>query len=415
MRMSTLARAIADGDSLLGESSDWDEAAPTATPTSPTGSVGSGQRWEIERSRIEKRDQLGEGMFGEVHAGVVTGLFPHEATTQVAIKQLNEGAAEDVAKEFSKEARVMQKISECDQMVKLLGVCTVGQPLMMLMELMPRGDLKTALRASRPKIKKASSLGMQALGQMLCDIAAGMLYLATKNVVHRDLAARNCLVAEDYAVKIGDFGLTRQLYSKEYYKQTGNDVLPIRWMAPEALQDGTFTTAGDVWSFGVVLWEVVTFAKLPYGLWTNAEVFDHVCEEEYRLPQPKENCPDGLYAVAVRCWAEEPADRVKFKDILAELKRITPTLDPDPILHRKAAKKKVPVPEPKAVEEDARSIDSFEAAGYMAMLDMSGNPKESFYTAVADLPDESEYMETLPPSSLKRSATRWIKPPSEGY
>ena len=117
---------------------------------------------------------------------------------------------------------------------------------------------------------------------------------------------------------------------------------------------------------------MVTFAKLPYGLWTNAEVFDHVCEEEYRLPQPKENCPDGLYAVAVRCWAEEPADRAKFKDILAELKRITPTLDPDPVLHRKAAKKKAPVPEPKAVEEDARSIDSFEAAGYMAMLDMSG-------------------------------------------
>eukprot|EP00039_Didymoeca_costata_P011223 m.156950 g.156950 ORF g.156950 m.156950 type:complete len:169 (-) comp15105_c0_seq16:770-1276(-) len=147
------------------------------------------------------------------------------------------------------------------------------------------------------------------------DIAEGMAGLSKERIVHRDLACRNCLVNESYDVKIGDFGLTRQLYQKEYYRKGTAAALPIRWMAPESLEDGVFTSQSDVWAFGIVIWELLTFAKLPYSLLSNHEVAESVCEEEYRLECPR-NAPEDFFNVTQFCWYTEPEDRSSFENLV---------------------------------------------------------------------------------------------------
>lgn len=128
---------------------------------------------------------------------------------------------------------------------------------------MARGDLKSVLRATRPKRDGPSGITKQRMVLLGADVAEGMEYLSSVSIVHRDLAARNCLVSEDYEAKVGDFGLTRKTYCRDYYRMKGSAPLPIRWMAPESLEDGVFSSASDVWSFGVLLWEIGAFGTLP--------------------------------------------------------------------------------------------------------------------------------------------------------
>lgn len=158
-------------------------------------------------------------------------------------------------------------------MVKLLGVVTRGQPTLVIMELMVNGDLKRYLRSHRPCENITNTPpNLDRILQMAIEIADGMAYLSTKKFVHRDLAARNCMVAEDLTVKVGDFGMTRDVYERDYYRKGSKGLLPVRWMAPESLKDGVFSSYSDVWSYGVVLWEMVTFASQPYQGLSNDQV-----------------------------------------------------------------------------------------------------------------------------------------------
>eukprot|EP00041_Stephanoeca_diplocostata_P007343 m.102954 g.102954 ORF g.102954 m.102954 type:complete len:537 (+) comp16831_c0_seq4:261-1871(+) len=434
-RMSWLAGSVQDsllrsqrkvlklsgGDMLLEESSgdNFDDASVDvadvikALPPAMAQTLSRKKNWEYDRSKLEIQEVLGEGMFGCVSQGIARGgLVAGEAETRVAVKQLMESAGSDVAKEFDKEVHIMKALSGCSKVVSLLGVCTQSQPHLMLMELMPRGDLKTALRASRPKASKPSPLSLRHLVTMLNDIAQGMEFLSKNNVVHRDLAARNCMVADDYGVKIGDFGLTRKLYTKDYYRQNEADCLPVRWMSPEALQDGVFTTAGDVWSFGVVLWEVVSFAKLPYSLWTNHEVYENVCDEDYRLPCPKE-CPANIFALTRFCWEEEPQNRATFAQLVQKTGDLIPRVSTDPISkggkHRKGATS-TPVPKskpespPPAIDDGGdghHSDDSFDDLSQY--VSVTGEVGAVFYEAAMRSPSVAQ----SPPSGLVRKATVW--------
>merc|ERR1712135_230287 len=150
------------------------------------------------------------------------------------------------------------------------------------------------------------------------QIACGMKYLTTQHFTHRDLAARNCLVGENLLVKISDFGLTRDIYSNEYYKVTGTErLLPVRWMAPESITHGKFTNETDVWSYGVVLWEIFTFGKVPYYLRTNKEVMEAVSLGHHL--NPPEGCPDVIKTIVLSCWKLFPNDRIKFSTIVESL------------------------------------------------------------------------------------------------
>jgi len=306
--------------SLSAGLSEVEEAPP---PPPPARKV-----WEFDRSKLSELRQIGEGNFGVVYLAKAEGLIPGEAVTEVAIKTL---ATEDEAaeQEFMSEVKVMKAVSKCGSIVQLLAVCTDKAPKYMIMEFMPKGDLKDVLKAARPKSSAPAPFGASKLAQMGAQIAEGMSYLGTLHIVHRDLAARNCLVGEDYRVKVGDFGLTRRTYASEYYRMKNSAPLPIRWMAIESLEDGLFTNATDLWAFGIVLWEIVSFGKLPYARMENFAVVDEVTENDYRMPAPS-FCPAGFHTMMLQCWESEPEDRGTFDDKRATLLEMAARLSDEP-------------------------------------------------------------------------------------
>uniref|UniRef100_A0A667YRU0 Tyrosine-protein kinase receptor n=1 Tax=Myripristis murdjan TaxID=586833 RepID=A0A667YRU0_9TELE len=274
--------------------------------------------WEVAREKISLSRELGQGSFGMVYEGMAKGVVKDEPETRVAVKTVNESASMRERIEFLNEASVMKEFN-CHHVVRLLGVVSQGQPTLVIMELMTRGDLKSYLRSLRPK-EQWSNLSLPPLKKMLQmagQIADGMAYLNANKFVHRDLAARNCMVAEDFTVKIGDFGMTRDIYETDYYRKGGKGLLPVRWMSPESLKDGVFTTNSDVWSFGVVLWEVATLAEQPYQGLSNEQVLRFVMEGG--LLEKPQYCPDMLFELMRMCWQYNPKMRPSFLEIISSI------------------------------------------------------------------------------------------------
>ncbi|TGZ47902.1 insulin receptor isoform X1 [Temnothorax longispinosus] len=263
--------------------------------------------WEVPRENVEILEELGLGNFGMVYRGYLDG------TGQVAIKTISETASQREKNEFLNEASVMKNFSTW-HIIKLLGVVSMGNPPFVIMELMENGDLKTYLRRIRDTqmVPNASRIM-----RMAAEIADGMAYLESKKFVHRDLAARNCMVSKDLVCKIGDFGMARDIYETDYYKIGKKGLLPIRWMAPENLSDGVFTSDSDVWSFGVVLYEILTLAEIPYQGFSNEEVLHHVLRKGM-LNIPR-NCPETIQKLMEKCFKWRPSERPTFMEIVSEL------------------------------------------------------------------------------------------------
>ncbi|XP_063703914.1 proto-oncogene tyrosine-protein kinase ROS isoform X2 [Culicoides brevitarsis] len=280
---------------------------------------------QIKRDQITMTDFLGSGAFGEVYEGVVKSLVEKEQ--RVAIKTLRKGASEQEKMEFLQEAQLMSNFKH-EHILKLIGVCFDFDSLYIIMELMQGGDLLSYLRQSRPVMGQASSLTLIDIISMCVDVASGCRYLEEMHFVHRDLAARNCLVSsvdpEKRLVKIGDFGLARDIYKNDYYRKEGEGLLPVRWMSPESLVDGVFTSQSDIWAFGVICWEIMTLGQQPYPARNNVEVL-HYVRDGGRLTRPKD-CPEELHQLMLKCWNYCPENRPTFRhclDVLKDLKEKT--------------------------------------------------------------------------------------------
>uniref|UniRef100_A0A8C2H7V8 Tyrosine-protein kinase receptor n=1 Tax=Cyprinus carpio TaxID=7962 RepID=A0A8C2H7V8_CYPCA len=273
----------------------------------------------IKRHNILLKRELGEGAFGKVFLAECYNLYPDQEKILVAVKTLKE-ASESGRADFYREAELLTNLQH-DHIVKFYGVCVESDPLIMVFEYMKHGDLNRFLRAHGPDAVLMAD-GQHSLlveltqSQMLHiaqQIAAGMVYLASQHFVHRDLATRNCLVGENLLVKIGDFGMSRDVYSTDYYRVGGHTMLPIRWMPPESIMYRRFTTESDVWSLGVVLWEIFTYGKQPWYQLSNNEVIE--CITQGRVLQRPRNCPKEVYDLMLGCWQREPYMRLNIKEI----------------------------------------------------------------------------------------------------
>ncbi|KRZ76707.1 Protein roller-3 [Trichinella papuae] len=275
----------------------------------------------IPRSCISIVRELGRGAFGEVYEGLAYNLPKFgPKSLPVAVKTLRPGSTYAEKVRFIKEAILMSHFDH-PNIVALRGVCFETEPHWIILELMEAGDLLKYLRSVRATNSMPSQVSLKDLLCITIDVARGCTYLEEIHHVHRDLAARNCLITSRNptmrVVKIGDFGMTRDVYEEDYYRVEGHGLLPVRWMAPESMIDGVFTTKTDVWSFAVLLWEVMTLGKQPYSGRSNWDVLNYV-RIGGRLEKPP-SCPIEMFEIMLACWAFEAKDRPAFSALLYRL------------------------------------------------------------------------------------------------
>ncbi|CAH0557671.1 unnamed protein product [Brassicogethes aeneus] len=277
--------------------------------------------WEIAREKVVINRKLGEGAFGTVYGGEAD--FPNLGWVPVAVKTLKTGSSAEQKLEFLSEADVMKRFQH-PNIITLLGVCTQKEPVYTIMEFMLYGDLKNFLLARRHrKVETEEEVSPARLTNMALDVARGLSYLAEQRYTHRDVASRNCLLNARFNVKLADFGMTRPVCENDYYLFQRKGMLPVRWMAPECLIIGKFSPASDVWSYGVLLYEIITFGSFPFQGKSNNEVLDIV--KKGGTP----NIPDGVESLLrdlmSSCWQTDKKNRPTSSEIV-ELLATHPTL-----------------------------------------------------------------------------------------
>ncbi|KAM6986254.1 angiopoietin-1 receptor [Aplochiton taeniatus] len=277
----------------------------------------------LEWSDIKFQDVIGEGNFGQV---LKARIKKDGLRMDAAIKRMKEYASKDDHRDFAGELEVLCKLGQHPNIINLLGACEHRGYLYLAIEYAPHGNLLDFLRKSRvletdPAFAiangTASTLSSQQLLHFAADVARGMDYLSQKQFIHRDLAARNILVGENYTAKIADFGLSR---GQEVYVKKTMGRLPVRWMAIESLNYSVYTSNSDVWSYGVLLWEIVSLGGTPYCGLTCAELYEKL-PQSYRLEKPL-NCDDEVYDLMRQCWREKPYERPSFSQIMVSLNRM---------------------------------------------------------------------------------------------
>ncbi|XP_016404748.1 ephrin type-B receptor 2-like [Sinocyclocheilus rhinocerous] len=293
---------------------------PHATASVPSaGLLWSGRNRrefakEIDMTCVKIEQVIGAGEFGEVCSGNLR--LPGKREILVAIKTLKSGYTDKQRRDFLSEASIMGQFDH-PNIIHLEGVVTKSTPVMIITEFMENGSLDSFLRQNDGQFTAIQLVGM------LRGIAAGMKYLCDMNYVHRDLAARNILVNSNLVCKVSDFGLSRFLEddtSDPTYTSALGGKIPIRWTAPEAIQYRKFTSSSDVWSYGIVMWEVMSYGERPYWDMSNQDVMNAI-EQDYRLPPPMD-CPNALHQLMLDCWQKDRNNRPKFNQIVNTLDKM---------------------------------------------------------------------------------------------
>uniref|UniRef100_A0A8D2ZMG3 Focal adhesion kinase 1 n=1 Tax=Scophthalmus maximus TaxID=52904 RepID=A0A8D2ZMG3_SCOMX len=265
--------------------------------------------YEIQRDRIELGRCIGEGQFGDVHQGVY--ISPENPALSVAVKTCKNSTSDSVREKFLQEALTMRQFDH-PHIVKLMGVIT-DNPVWIIMELCTFGELRSFLQVRK------YSLDLASLILYSYQLSTALAYLESKRFVHRDIAARNVLVSTVDCVKLGDFGLSRYMEDSSYYKASKGK-LPIKWMAPESINFRRFTTASDVWMFGVCMWEILMYGIKPFQGVKNNDVIGRI-ENGERLAMPPQ-CPPTLYSLMTKCWSYDPSKRPRFNELKTQLSTI---------------------------------------------------------------------------------------------
>ncbi|XP_067674743.1 fibroblast growth factor receptor-like [Haliotis asinina] len=290
---------------------------------------------EFPRERLRFLHALGIGKFGRVMKAEALSINRTGSWEDVAVKMCQESATDLDKEDLYNELMIIRKIPKHINVVSFYGTCTYGEPLLLILEYVPGGDLRSYLRRRRPAYDKTwespvsvqesplaeeelpkddGELTAKDLLSFALQTARGMQHLEANSIVHRDVAARNVLVGYNCVCKISDFGLARDVEGVDVYERTSKGPLPVRWMPPEALMEGFHSHKADVWSFGVLLWEIVTLGASPYSTMTLRGVIDAVVAGK-RLERPQ-YCMDELYSLMSKCWEQLPQDRPHFKDLV---------------------------------------------------------------------------------------------------
>uniref|UniRef100_A0A673W0T6 receptor protein-tyrosine kinase n=1 Tax=Salmo trutta TaxID=8032 RepID=A0A673W0T6_SALTR len=328
-------------------------------------------KWEFPRDRLKLGDQLGRGAFGQVVEAAAFGIEKATTCTTVAVKMLKEGATSSECRALMSELKILIHIGHHLNVVNLLGACTKpGSPLMVIVEYCKHGNLSSYLKSKRGEYSPfkrrrprsgqwermeedvtegdlglgtsthldictgtavCSRLGeetesceweehltMEDLISYSFQVAKGMEFLSSRKCIHRDLAARNILLSENNIVKICDFGLARDVYKDPDYVRKGDARLPLKWMAPETIFDRVYTTQSDVWSFGILLWEIFSLGASPYPGVGIDEAFCRRLKEGTRMRAP-DYATTEIYQTMLDCWLDKPTDRPNFTELVEHL------------------------------------------------------------------------------------------------
>lgn len=282
--------------------------------------------WEFPRHRLRIFNIVGEGAFGQVWRAQAIDIDGKKGELTVAVKTLKENASEKEKTDLVQELVVMKNLGSHPNVVRLIGCCTDKEPTLVIMEFVSLGKLQQFLRDSRAERHYGNTHGgsryltSRDLTHFAYQVARGMDFLSSKGIIHRDLAARNVLITEERTCKVADFGFARDVGGTHVYERKSDGRLPIRWMAPESLYDDIFSVKSDIWSFGVLLWEIVTLGSTPYPGLSAGDVMRKV-REGHRLEKP-EHCRRELYNIMYYCWEAEPSARPDFPECVSMLEKL---------------------------------------------------------------------------------------------